>query len=213
MRRAALIILAATAAICLADEPTSNLDAWLDAPTPSVKSGVREPQRTGEVLTDGQTRLNALPGAVELSDGRVLGGWLVTTPGEPWTVWVESEKRWRRIPPAAVLEISANVIAERMERQWRWKAMGEPEKVYTGRSYPFRRFEWTFLLADGSTIRGVVKGQPLWLRRGGQREGPWLLQERSTGEVDQALDEHIYLKRVVVSREAMRQAAPDAPDS
>jgi hypothetical protein len=161
------------------------------------------------VLAGREARLNALPGAVELSDGRTIAGWIVTTPDEPWAVWVETEKRWRRIPPAAVLQVTAEVIAERMELQWRWKAMGEPEKVYTGKRYPFRRFEWTFRLADGSEIRGVVKGQPLWLEVDGKRQGPWLLQERSKGEVGQSLKEHVYLKRAVISRRAMEQFTPE----
>ncbi|MBS3820783.1 MAG: hypothetical protein GVY16_09820 [Planctomycetes bacterium] len=207
MRHATLIILAAAAAICLADEPASNLDAWLsdDAPAPPTDGGVREPDRDGSVLTGREVRLNALPGAIQLSNGRTVGGWLVTTPGEPWTVWVEAENRWRCIPPAAVLQITAKVIAEHMELHWRWKAMGEPEKVYTGKRYPFRRFEWTFLLADGSEIRGVVKGQPLWIETDGKRHGPWLLQERSTGDIGQSLTEHVYLKRAVISRRAMEQ--------
>jgi hypothetical protein len=210
MRRIFFIPLLLLAALAIADEPASNLDAWRndDAPATQPAAGVHEPAPPDGALEKADSqRTDALPGAIELSDGRVVGGWLYTTAGQPWTVWVEAEQRWRLIPPAAVLRITAEVVEERLELQWRWKAMGEPEKVYTGKSYPFRRFEWTFLLADGSEIRGVVKGQPLWVEVDGARQGPWLLQERSKGEIGQSLDEHIYLKRAVISRRVMEHVA------
>jgi hypothetical protein len=97
-------------------------------------------------------REDALPGVIELSDGRQLPGGLYTTRERPWIVWSEPTKSWRRIPFINVLSITAVVAEERMELRWRWKGMGEPERVYTGTSYPFRRFRWRFRLLDGSGL-------------------------------------------------------------
>ena len=104
-----------------------------------------------------------LPGAVELSDGNVIAGYIHTTRDQPWTVYVEGEKRWRLLPPLVVLSIRAWWMEESIEPEWRWAGMGRPERVYTGRQYPFRRYRWTFRLIDGSEVVGTVKGQPFWV--------------------------------------------------
>lgn len=152
-------------------------------------------------------RDDALPGVVELSNGRRIAGGVYTTRDRPWKVWVRAEKRWRRIPPAAVLSISANVVQEEMKLRWRWKGMGEPEKVYTGKSYPFRRFLWRFRLADGSEIIGEVKGQPVWIETPDnipeKNFGPFLLQERQKGNDGQSLRDLVYIRKIVISRRSM----------
>jgi len=150
-------------------------------------------------------RTDALPGVVVLSDGRMLAGRIHTTRDRDWEVWVESAKRWRHIPPAAVLSIRAVVVAEQMEQEWRWKEMGSDEKVFTGRTRPTRRFRWRFRLADGSSISGDVKGQPLWVESSGKRHGPFVLHERSAGAYGQSLRELVHVKYVVISARAMRQ--------
>jgi hypothetical protein len=91
-----------------------------------------------------------------------------------------------------------------MKLRWRWKAMGEPEKVYTGKSYPFRRLRWRFRLADGSEITGAVKGQPLWIETSDTIHGPYLLQERARGKDGQSLAALVYVRKVVISRRMMK---------
>jgi len=184
--------------------PKSNLDLWLgeDAGKPGDKTKARAGTNPfGKTLST--TRPDALPGVVELSDGRLLAGGLYTTVEKPWVVFVRSEERWRRVPFITALSITAVVVSEKMELRWRWKAMGEPEKVYTGKKYPTRRFLWTFRLLDGSTLTGAVKGQPLWVEHAGKRHGPFVLHERSRGADGQSLKDLVYVKRVIVSRRMM----------
>lgn len=166
-------------------------------------------------------RPDTAPGVLELSDGRVLGGWLYTTRHKPFLVYVEETRQWRRIPLLCVLSITAVVVEEKMELEWRWKGMGEPERVYTGRRRPVRRLKWRFRLIDGSGIEGAVKGQPIWVESAGGRSGPYILHERSgaedmpdsdqsqtTGPSDgRGLEGLIYVKRVIVSRRLM-EAVP-----
>lgn len=128
---------------------------------------------------------------------------LRTTKERAWLVFVESEKRWRSIPFITVLSITAAVDEEAMEQEWRWKEMGVPERVYTGREYPTRRLQWKFHLIDDSTITGTVKGQPLHLRLGQTALPPFVLHERSKGEPGQKMSDLIYVKRVLVSRKMM----------
>ena len=185
-------------------EPESNLDYWLrqaepatSRPTSGAGEGINPFDRTGAFR-----RSDALPGVIELSDGTLLPGGLYTTREKPWIVYVEKEKRWRRIPFIAVRSITA-VVEEKMQLEWRWKATGEPERVYTGRSYPTRRFLWKFSLIDGSTITGAVKGQPIRVEGGKKTTGPLVLHERSKGKMGQKLADLVYVKRIFVSRRVM----------
>ncbi len=192
------------------DSPSSDLDYWLDrATTAPASQPTEDPDNLGSnPLAKGEfVRSDALPGAMKLSDGTLLAGGIYTTREKPWRVYVASEKRWRRIPPLAVLSITAKVIEEKMELEWRWKSTGEPEKVYTGRKYPTRRLEWRFLLIDGSEIVGVVKGQPIWVESpDGETHGPLVLHERSKGEPGQSLGDLVYVKKAVLSRRMMKRA-------
>jgi len=205
---AALCLLAI---LCAGGQPTSSsrpagdLDYWLsrakDADTqPATSPAGKNPFRQGA-----DTPQDALPGVVELSDGRQLAGKILTTYENPWQVYDKQTGRWRRVPPAAVLSITAIVVEEKMELKWRWKAMGEPERVYTGESYPTRRLRWKFHLVDNSSITGTVKGQPLWVRSRGKKAGPFVLHERSSGAVGRKLKDLVYVKRVFISRRLMEQ--------
>ena len=191
-------------------QPQSNLEYWLSQAVPATTQPDTQTRADDQgtnplARRDRSFRRDALPGVVELSDGRQLAGALYTTREKPWLVFVEKEKRWRRIPFVTALSITAVVVSQEMALQWRWKAMGEPERVYTGKKFPTRRFLWTFRLIDGSTITGGVKGQPIWVRRGQQTTGPMVLHERSKGKVGQALADLVYVRRVIVSAD-MRDA-------
>ena len=196
-----------------ASRPGGNMEYWLgqsatataSAPaggaTASAAAGAPGQGISGGRSPDSEpaSRDDALPGALLLSDGRLLPGRLLTTRDRDWEVWVEAEQRWRHIPPVAVLSISAQVIEQGMDKEWRWKEMGSDERVFTGRERPIRRFLWRFRLIDGSVVTGAVKGQPLWVESGGQRHGPFVLQERSAGQFGQGLDELVYLQKAVIS--------------
>jgi len=60
-------------------------------------------------------------------------------------------------------------------------------------------------------ITGIVKGQPVWVDRPpqagkeAQKAGPFMLDERSKGEMGQKLADLVYVKRIIVSRKAMEQ--------
>jgi hypothetical protein len=197
-----------------ANAPTSDVDYWLqraetvDANSADANAVDVNPEDEGTNPfrgTSGFVRSDALPGVVLLSNGRLIPGGVYGTREKPWRVYVAKEKRWRRIPPLAVLSITPKVIEERMELEWRWKAMGEPEKVYTGRKIPVRRFLWTFHLMDDTTVTGVVKGQPLWVETETGREGPFILHERSKGKPGTTHEDLVYVKKVIISRRMMQK--------
>ena len=199
--------------------PVSNLQYWLShaKPTdtkpattaPNERSREKSPLQQANnpfARTNRFRRQDALPGVVIFSDGKILPGYIYTTRDKDWIVYVESEKRWRHIPPILVLSISAVVIEEGMEKEWRWKEMGRNEKIFTGRKKPTRRFLWRFHLIDDSYITGAVKGQPLWIEQSGKRLGPFILHERQAGKFGQSLDDLVYVKKIIISRQAMNKA-------
>jgi len=202
-----------------ASQPASNLDYWLNraepaATRPASQPAADDPHAGANPFGRGEwTHPDAVPGVLVLSDGTRLAGGVHTTLGRPLELYVEAENRWRRIPLIAVLSITADVLEERMELKWRWKAMGEPEKVYTGESYPYRRLQWRVKLIDGSTIIGVIKGKPVWVEQEGRKHGPYVLHERCKGEVGRKLADLVYVKQIFISRklaEAILRQQQDA---
>lgn len=213
--------------------PTSDLDYWLGQAKPADANSPAAPKRDANSAAETAggpsdeasphtspfgspdraakrfRRADALPGVVELSDGNQLPGGLYTTVEKPWIVWSEATKSWRRIDFVVVLSIEAVVEDERMELVWRWKGMGEPEKVYTGKKYPMRRVRWRFRLIDGSVIEGSTKGQPLFVEVAGKVRGPFILSERTKGKEGQTLEDLVYVRKVVVSRKMMNAVIAD----
>lgn len=186
--------------------PKSNLDYWLNRAT-EAKDGDKGAGETKAsnpfTKKEGFHRPDALPGVMEFSDGTQVPGWHYTTLEKDWEVYIAKEKRWRLVPFINVLSISAVVTQERLEQRWRWKEMGAPERIYTGKQYPFRRFEWKLHLIDGSTMQGAIKGQPLWVEYSRKKHGPYVFNERQKGEDDQTLKDLIYIKKVIISRKMM----------
>ena len=162
-------------------------------------------------------RQDALPGVIQLSDGQVLAGYMYTTAEKDWQLWIDSEKRWRRVPFLAALSISAVVLEEKMEPVWRWKEMGVPERVYTGEEYPTRQLAWKVHLIDDSTLTGTIKGQPVWIEHDGQKHGPYILNETVKGPTGQKLKDLITVKQIIVSQrlmeEVLGQGKPAGPAS
>ena len=217
-----LLVLAAalTARPAIAEEkkeskqPASSLDYWLKQAKPvgdEKKPAKPAPEATSPFHKPKQAflRADALPGVIELSNGKQLPGGVYTTREKPWVVWNEATKSWRRIPFITLLSISAVVEQERLELRWRWKGMGEPEKVFTGKKYPLRRLHWRFKLIDGSIVEGSTKGQPVWVELHGKRYGPFVLHERMKGKDGETLDELVYVRKVVVSRKMMDAVITD----
>ncbi len=196
-----------------ADGETDETPDQQDDPADDEAGALGADEAAGEADSQGPIAPAdwALPGVIELSDGTVIAGMLWTAGDEPLEVYVEAEKRWRRVPLAAALSITAVVVEERMENVWRWKGTGEDEKVYTGEQYPFRRFEWTVTIADGSEITGVIKGQAIRVAALAGPSNIRILPERTKGEVGQSLDDLIHVQRIIISREAMEAIPPDEP--
>lgn len=192
-----------------------NLDYWLNQATTATAPAEAKPPKpeksdataTAQSAPADETsrRPDALPGAIEMSDGKILWGFMHTTADKDWELYLEDEKLLHRVPFIAVLSIRAQVVEEKLDLEWRWKEMGTPERVYTGQSYPTRRLLWTIKLIDGTSLTGAIKGQPLWIATESKINGPMILAERTKGQMGQKLDDLVYVKTVIVSRRLLDQ--------
>jgi len=161
-------------------------------------------------------REDAVPGYIELSDGAIRPGLIYLTRDMRLKVYDERLQRQREVPLQAVKQIECNVKREWMEKEWRFKETTSDEKVYTGRSYPAREYVHTITLNDDRTITGplsaIVYVQPEDYAPpppGEHREPPkaaqYLLNKRDKGEVGQDLKSLVYVKRIKLGKEALKE--------
>ena len=150
-------------------------------------------------------RKDAVPGYIELSDGVKHPGRIYTTRAKRLKIYNLKRKIYEFVPVPACKRIDVIVEWERMDRQWRFKEAGNPEKVYTGRAYPLRMLAWRLTLRNDHQIVGHILGQPLYATRDGKAER-FILHKRDKGPMGAKLDDLIYIRRVVFGLDAYNKA-------
>lgn len=147
-------------------------------------------------------REDARPGYVELSDGSVKPGSLYLTRDARLRLYDDSLKRQRDVPLSAVKKIEATVEKEWLEKEWRFKEAANDEKVFTGRTYPAREYQYAITLNDGRTITGPLAAI-FYVQTESEREPlRFLLHKRDKGELDQSLSQLLYVRRIELGDEA-----------
>jgi len=162
-------------------------------------------------------RSDAVAGAMQLSDGRIITGHFYLTRAHKLRIYDTKRERVREVPLRAVREINAVVKKKWMEHEWRFKANADNEKVYTGRTYPSRIYLHDIKLKRGDTIRGslaaLVYVEPNRKnsteaktpnRTDAARPKPqrYMLHKRDKGKPGQALKDLIYVRRILFGPEA-----------
>ena len=153
----------------------------------------------------GGARKDAVPGYVELSTGAKVPGRIFTTRAKRVKIYNLQKKIYEHVPVPAMRKIETVVEWERMEKEWRFKEAGSPEKVYTGRSYPARKVAYRLTLLGGHTITGHILGQPLYLAREGKTDR-FVLHDRQKGPLATTLEDLVYIKSIVLGQEAYEEA-------
>lgn len=177
-------------------------------------------------------RDDAIPGYIEMSDGRVWVGTIYMTrdkrlkledvqrqvgtndaaPSSDGASDENSEKRQREIPLCAVRQIEAQVEKEWMEKEWRFKEMAADEKYYTGRSYPARKYVYAVTLKDGRKLTGplaeIIYIKPFLpttgaLPRDDSEPLRLMLHKRDKGEPGTTLKALTYVKRIKLGDDAV----------
>lgn len=182
--------------------------------TPALHSA--EPEALNPFGPAKTERDDAVPGYVELSNGKIYAGNIYMTRDKRVKLSDDKIKRQREIPLQRIAQIDCKVKKEWIEKEWRFKELALDQKMYTGKSYPAREYTHVVTLADGRTIEGdlseVLYVQPFVQ----QVEGPsqyrpnvsperFMLHKRDKGEVGATLKSMVYVKRVKLGDEAYKE--------
>jgi hypothetical protein len=136
-------------------------------------------------------------GCLQLSDGLELFGSIYLTRDKGLLIYDRRLEKHREFPLSAVKRIDIEPDEEHVEREWRWKEEGSDEKVYTGRSYPWRKYLTTLTLADASRITGDLSAL-VYLRDDDGKERRFVLHKRQKGKPGTSLRELTYVKSMVL---------------
>lgn len=168
------------------------------AEPPALNPFAPNPAATGE-------REDALPGAIELSDGSVHRGRIYLTRDKRLKIRDTSlpEERQREVPLRVVKQIDCKVTKEWMEKEWRFKELALNEKYYTGRSYPVRECEHTITLHDGRKIKGDLAALVYLVPAGkppGSEPERYLLHKDQKGKPGETLKTMVYVRSIKIGK-------------
>ncbi len=206
MVRSAILVMAAAGLAC-------GTASWLPA--------ADEPPALNPFGPVQSERDDAVPGYVELSDGRIFVGDIYMTRDKRIKLYDESIKRQREIPLRVIKQIDGNVLREWMEKEWRFKENANDEKYFTGRSYPSREYEHVITLQDGRKIAGPLseiiyvqrfvqdKSKPLAGDAPAKPER-LLLHKRDKGEPGTSLKSLVYVKTIKLGEAALQEGRKKA---
>jgi hypothetical protein len=154
-------------------------------------------------------REDVLPGCLELSDGKILAGQIYLTRDKRLIIYDEEKQRQREVPLNVVKQIDCKIKKEWMEKEWKFKELTKDEKMYTGRQYPTREYIHTVTLADGRKITGPISGiiyvQPTGYSPDKNQPQHFLLHKRDKGQSGQKLKDLLYVKTIILGKEAMEE--------
>ena len=147
------------------------------------------------------TPRDAVEGTVVLSTGETISGKVFLTRGKRLRVYDDAQQCYRDFKLKKFSRLAINVKRQRMEREWRFKEEGNPEKVYTGRQYPRLDFTLTATLKNGRNLTSnIARGQPLYVQPVKGKRRRFLIQPHLQGKPEQTPGHLVYMKEVVFQK-------------
>jgi len=202
------LVAGAAGSVCLAGSPAGAGQPdiqFLDPDDASAEGSATSPFGPP---AGGPSRKDAVPGYLELSNGLKVPGHVYTTRGKRLKIFNLDRQVYEYVPVPACKTIEAVVEWARIEKQWRFKEAGDPEKIYTGKTYPVRKLAWRLTLRNGHRITGHILGQPLYVEHNGKRER-FILHDRDKGPLGASLDDLVYIRRVAFGPKAYNAAVDE----
>jgi len=152
-------------------------------------------------------RADAVPGALYVSDGTIIIGDIYLTRDKKFRGFVKEEKQHHWVPLQAVTAITTVIEKEWEEKHWRWLENANDEKVYTGRTYPVRMYEYDLTLKDGQTLRVSRMYSPIYIRYSATKKPlRIILHHRNKGKLDQTLEDMVYTTKIELGPDAKKRA-------
>jgi len=145
-----------------------------------------------------QTRADVRKGTLTLSDGKSYTGDIFTTRDKRFRIYNRETKEYRDVDIRELAEIQVTPDEEHDEKDWRWKEGGSDEKVYTGKTYPWRLYCTTLVLQNGEKLAGDLAA-PIYVLADGEKKD-YILHKRDKGPVGMKLSELLYVKKVVFEK-------------
>ena len=174
----------------------------------------------GQIKT---AREDAIPGYVEMSDGRIFVDNVYMTRDKRIKIYDEKAERQRELPLRVIAQIQAKMVKEGIEKEWRFKELALDEKLYTGRTYPWRQYLHTVTLKDGKTITGEVAevffvqpivfnaDEPLANRPDDSEPIRVVIHMKDKGDFGAELKSMKYVKLIKLGRRPWKKAARRPP--
>jgi len=142
-------------------------------------------------------RADAVEGTLSTSDGKTYEGKLYLTRDKKLEVFDLDRKKWYKLKLKEIASLRFEIESEIEEKEWRWKEGGSDVKVYTGRSYFDRKYIVNVKLSSGESLRGHVRGAPIYVKGEGGKAVRFMLRKDQRGEWGQKPDQIVYVKEIV----------------
>jgi len=152
-----------------------------------------------------QGRDDAVPGFVEMSDGRVHPGEVTLTRDARLKIFDEQRKKHREIPLKAIKRVDCTVLKEWVEEEWRFKENANDEKYFTGRTYPSREYTHKIALQNGQKIEGTLSGIVYVRADPAGEPARYLLHKRDKGEPGTDLKSLVYVRSIQLGAKALEE--------
>jgi len=166
----------------------------------------REPATINPFGPSGLEREDAVPGCLELSDGRVHWGRLYLTRDGRLKIFDEKKEQHREVPLQVIQRIDCKIHKEWIEKEWRFKENANDEKYFTGHTYPAREYLHTITLRDGRTIHGPLSGTVYLQADSADEAERYVLRKRDKGPLDTELHSLLYVRSIRIGEKAMEAA-------
>ncbi|MHC4715011.1 MAG: hypothetical protein ACYTAN_17350, partial [Planctomycetota bacterium] len=95
-----------------------------------------------------------------------------------------------------ISRIDVEIEEEWEEPFWYWKESGSDEKVYTGKTYPVRKYRTSVTFTDKRKITGTLSGLVYLETENGEKKA-YTLYERQKGREGQKPEDLVYVKSIV----------------
>jgi hypothetical protein len=190
-------IMSARAAPPSTDPAMNSILGFSNAPA-ATRPAATEPVIGATPLKNQEDDDEARAGVITMSDGKTIRGKIATTSEKPIRVWVEAQKDYTDVPLSMIDKAEAEVVWERVEKEWNFKESGSDIKVYSGRTYPARETKYKLTLTDCTTVDGGIVA-PLYVTTDDGKTKTCVLYKRDKGQIGQTLADLPYVKSVTFS--------------
>ena len=147
---------------------------------------------------------DARAGVIEMNNGRVIVGPVFLRGNPLMKIFDRDRKKYFDLRLGEIEKIEVEVLREWIEQQWRWKEAGKDEKVYFGPAYPAREYLTTFVLTNGTRLKGDYSG-PIYVVEGGKAVR-YILHKRDKGPEGLKMENLFYIKLISFNEKDIEKA-------